>query len=162
MTSKSSMFTASSGVTASGVMVIREALSRTRFWPSAGLPATSLEARAPLAPGLFTTGIGAPRVLAAPSETARAIRSVLPPGACPTVRFTAPLGYFDESALPPATLPQAVRGRRAMAEAVPMMERRDGKRVIEPPRLHCGAGGPVSSCEPGHCPVRLVECREPL
>ena len=47
--SRSSMFTASSAVTASGVMVIRDALSRTSSWPSAGLPATSLEANGALA-----------------------------------------------------------------------------------------------------------------
>src|SRR6476469_3346623 len=142
MMSKSSMLTASSWVTASGVMVIREAVRSSRFWPSAGLPATSLLASAPLAPGLLTTGIGAPSVLAAPSETARAMRSVLPPGACPTVRVTGPLGYFDDSLLPPATLPHAVMASRVMADAAPRTARRVGKCIIETPRLHCGLPQP--------------------
>src|SRR5688572_17120849 len=143
MMSRSSMFTASSALTARGVMVIRDALSRTNSWPSAGLPATSLVARAPLAPGLLTTGIGWPRVLAAPSARARAIRSVLPPAAWPTERLTGPDGYLAESAAPPpATLPHAVSASSVTADAAPRIVRRVGKCFIGTPSWHGGRWGP--------------------
>ena len=118
-TSTSSRDTASSSPTASGVMVISEALSSTRFWPSGDAPATSWVARAPLAPGLFTTGIGTPRSSAAASDTARAMRSVDPPAAWPTVRVMGSVGKSaPEALLPPPTLPPHALSARSEVAAV--------------------------------------------
>src|SRR3954468_8508240 len=89
-------------------------------------------ARAPLAPGLLTTGTAVSSSLAAPSATARAIRSVEPPGAAPTVTLIGLLG--NESLLPvaPPTLPpQAVIARTAEAAAAPNRARRVGKCFME-------------------------------
>ena len=85
-------------------------------------------ASAPLAPGLLTTGIGAPRPALAFSASARPIRSVLPPGAAPMVRVTGPAGYLLASAgaLVLATLPPQAVNASASAKlvAVPRAARR--------------------------------------
>ncbi len=93
------MLVTSSGLTAIGVMVNRDAFWMAIVDPLGSALATSAAASAPLAPSRLMTGNDPPRSSLSPFDTARLIRSLEPPAEAPTYISTGPEGY--ESPPPP-------------------------------------------------------------
>ena len=67
-------------------------------WPSGAARATCSAAMLPLAPALFSTTMGWPSACESLSPSARAARSVEPPGGKPTSMRIGLLGYWAQAA----------------------------------------------------------------
>jgi hypothetical protein len=88
-------------------------------WPSGLLLAARSAAIAPLAPGLFSTTTGTPKMRFSPSPTARADWSVAEPGPNGTRMRIGPLGKVSARAMPgAASADAAIRKRRVIMTAI--------------------------------------------